>query len=212
MLDVHLGTLAHRLRVLGIDAAYRNDAGDDALIEQANRQHRILLTQDRGLLRRWALWAGAHVRGTRSADQLADVLDRFAPPLAPFTRCTGCNGELEQVPRTWPTNSSPALSATTTATRGVGRVDRCTGTGLTGVGSTRSWTWRVAPTLMPVRADHPGPHRSAGEDLRRGVDRAAYPGGVDVEVGHRTHDVRSEGAHPHPVLGLQPRAEPAGVR
>jgi uncharacterized protein with PIN domain len=97
VLDVHLGTLARRLRVLGIDAAYRNDAGDDALIEQANREHRVLLTQDRGLLRRRALWAGAHVRGTRSADQLADVLDRFAPPLTPFTRCTACNGELEQV-------------------------------------------------------------------------------------------------------------------
>ena len=97
VLDVHLGTLARRLRVLGIDAAYRNDAGDDALIEQANREHRVLLTQDRGLLRRRALGAGAHVRGTRSADQLADVLDRFAPPLTPFTRCTACNGELEQV-------------------------------------------------------------------------------------------------------------------
>jgi uncharacterized protein with PIN domain len=99
VLDVHLGALARRLRVLGVDTAYRNDAADDALLEQANREHRVLLTQDRGLLRRRALWAGAYVRGTRRADQLADVLDRFAPPLAPLTRCTGCNGELEQVPK-----------------------------------------------------------------------------------------------------------------
>jgi len=99
VLDVHLGALARRLRVLGVDTAYRNDAADDALLEQANREHRVLLTQDRGLLRRRVLWAGAYVRGTRRADQLADVLDRFAPPLAPLTRCTGCNGELEQVPK-----------------------------------------------------------------------------------------------------------------
>ncbi|MBQ6641452.1 MAG: hypothetical protein IJH84_10535, partial [Saccharopolyspora sp.] len=33
-------------------------------------------------------------------DQLADVLDRFAPPLAPWTRCTACNGVLRAVPKT----------------------------------------------------------------------------------------------------------------
>ncbi|HEX2297301.1 MAG TPA: Mut7-C RNAse domain-containing protein [Pseudonocardiaceae bacterium] len=97
LLDVHLGTLARRLRLLGIDAAYSNDADDEALIEQARRQHRVLLTQDRGLLRRRALWAGAYVRGARSAEQTTDVLDRFAQPLSPFTRCTTCNGWLEPV-------------------------------------------------------------------------------------------------------------------
>ena len=38
-----------------------NDASDDALIEQANAERRILLTQDRGLLRRRALWLGGYV-------------------------------------------------------------------------------------------------------------------------------------------------------
>jgi uncharacterized protein with PIN domain len=99
LLDVGLGTLARRLRILGLDAAYRNDADDDALLEAANDQHRVLLTQDRGLLMRRALWAGAHVRGNRPDDQLADVLARFAPRLAPWTRCTACNGELAWVPK-----------------------------------------------------------------------------------------------------------------
>jgi uncharacterized protein len=97
LLDVHLGTLARRLRLLGIDAAYCNDVDDGALIEQAQCQRRLLLTQDRGLLRRRALWAGAYVRGSRPIDQLTDVLERFAPVLAPFTRCTTCNGEVESV-------------------------------------------------------------------------------------------------------------------
>ncbi len=97
VLDVHLGTLARRLRLAGVDAAYANDAGDDALIEQANAGRRVLLTQDRGLLRRRALQQGAYVRGTRPDDQLRDVLDRFRPPLAPWTRCPACNGLLAPV-------------------------------------------------------------------------------------------------------------------
>jgi uncharacterized protein len=98
LLDVGLGTLARRLRILGVDAAYRNDADDADLVRQAQVEHRVLLTQDRGLLMRRTVRAGAHVRGSRPDDQLADVLDRFAPPLAPWTRCTACNGKLDPVP------------------------------------------------------------------------------------------------------------------
>ena len=97
VLDVHVGTLARRLRMVGVDAAYVNDADDDALIEQANADRRVLLTQDRGLLRRRALWLGAYVRGARPDDQFRDVLERFKPPLAPWTRCPACNGLLSPV-------------------------------------------------------------------------------------------------------------------
>jgi uncharacterized protein len=90
-----LGTLARRLRLVGVDTVYApSDAGDDALIEQANASGRVLLTQDRALLCRRALRLGAYVRGALPDDQLRDVLDRFAPPLAPWTRCTACNGPL----------------------------------------------------------------------------------------------------------------------
>jgi len=94
LLDVHLGALARRLRLLGIDTAYHRYADDDELIDEANRDHRVLLTQDRGLLRRRKLWLCAYVRGATTDAQLADVLGRFAPPLAPWTRCTACNGML----------------------------------------------------------------------------------------------------------------------
>ena len=94
LLDVHLGTLARRLRLLGIDAAYHSLADDDDLIDEANADRRVLLTQDRGLLRRRKLWRGAHIRGASTDVQLADVLGRFAPALAPWTRCSACNGVL----------------------------------------------------------------------------------------------------------------------
>ena len=94
LLDVHLGALARRMRLVGLDTAYRNDADDAELVEEAERERRVLLTRDRGLLRRRALTSGAYVRGELADAQLADVLDRFAPELAPWTRCLACNGVL----------------------------------------------------------------------------------------------------------------------
>src|SRR5690242_20974846 len=38
LLDVHLGSLARRLRLLGVDTAYGNDADDPDLVDQANRE------------------------------------------------------------------------------------------------------------------------------------------------------------------------------
>ncbi len=97
VLDVHFGSLARRMRLLGIDTAYRNDADDPELVEQAIAEGRVLLTQDRGLLRRKALPVGAFVCGSGTEEQLRDLLDRFDPPLAPWTRCPACNGELAPV-------------------------------------------------------------------------------------------------------------------
>ncbi|WP_225846054.1 Mut7-C ubiquitin/RNAse domain-containing protein [Streptomyces sp. HPF1205] len=95
LLDVHLGTLARRLRLLGVDAAYENeDIGDPALAARSAAERRVILSRDRGLLRRREIWAGGYVYSDRPEDQLRDVLNRFAPPLAPWTRCVACNGPL----------------------------------------------------------------------------------------------------------------------
>ncbi|MGD1219501.1 Mut7-C RNAse domain-containing protein [Streptomyces krungchingensis] len=95
LLDVHLGTLARRLRLLGVDTAYEStDIGDPALAARSAAERRVMLSRDRGLLRRRELWAGAYIYSTRPDDQLRDVLGRFAPELRPWTRCTACNGLL----------------------------------------------------------------------------------------------------------------------
>ncbi|MDK3255058.1 Mut7-C RNAse domain-containing protein [Blastococcus capsensis] len=99
LLDVGLGALARRLRLLGLDAAWSNRAEDADLVVHADAEERVLLTQDRGLLMRGAVVHGALVRGAAPDAQLADVLDRFAPAPAPLTRCTTCNGELRPVPK-----------------------------------------------------------------------------------------------------------------
>jgi uncharacterized protein len=96
LLDVHLGTLARRLRLLGVDTAYEStDLGDPALAALSAAEKRVMLSRDRGLLRRRELWAGAYVYSTRPDEQLQEVLDRFRPGLRPWTRCTACNGLLE---------------------------------------------------------------------------------------------------------------------
>jgi hypothetical protein len=99
LLDVGLGALARRMRLIGLDAAYSRTADDPELVAQAVAEDRVLLTQDRRLLMRRALPAGALVRGGAPDEQLADVLDRFAPPLAPLTRCTACGAALLAVPK-----------------------------------------------------------------------------------------------------------------
>ncbi|MGW2828864.1 Mut7-C RNAse domain-containing protein [Streptomyces sp. NPDC001286] len=97
LLDVHLGTLARRLRLLGVDTAYEStDIGDPALAARSAAEKRVMLSRDRGLLRRRELWAGAYVYSTRPEDQLRDILDRFRPELRPWTRCTACNGLLKE--------------------------------------------------------------------------------------------------------------------
>ncbi|MCX5074863.1 Mut7-C ubiquitin/RNAse domain-containing protein [Streptomyces sp. NBC_00513] len=97
LLDVHLGTLARRLRLLGVDTAYENeDIGDPALATRSAAERRVLLSRDRGLLRRREIFAGAYVYSDNPDEQLRDVLSRFAPKLTPWTRCTACNGSLRE--------------------------------------------------------------------------------------------------------------------
>ena len=99
LLDVHLGALARRLRLLGVDTAYNKDADDDHLVSQAEREDRVLLSRDRGLLMRRSLRRAAFVRGQHPDAQLADVVERFQPPLQPWRLCLTCGGTLSPVPK-----------------------------------------------------------------------------------------------------------------
>jgi uncharacterized protein with PIN domain len=94
LLDVHLGALSRRLRLLGVDTAYNKDADDDHLVGRAGCEDRVLLTRDRGLLMRRALRRAAFVRGQDPDHQLADVIERFRPPLEPWRLCLVCGGTL----------------------------------------------------------------------------------------------------------------------
>ena len=99
VLDVHLGKLATYLRILGFDTLYRNDYDDDELADISSRETRILLTQDRGLLKRRIVTYGYAVRSPHPEAQLTEVIERFAlqDAIAPLQRCPRCNGPLQRV-------------------------------------------------------------------------------------------------------------------
>jgi len=99
VLDGHLGKLARYMRLIGLDAEWRADAIGDDIAERAAREGRIVLTRDRGLLKRRVVSHGYWMRTTAPRQQLVEVLRRFGPTLAPFTRCLRCNTELCEVPK-----------------------------------------------------------------------------------------------------------------
>ena len=95
-LDGHLGTLARRMRLLGLDTWYRNEIDDADLVSLAVAEDRTVLTRDIGLLKRAALERGAWIRAIDPDQQVLEVVDRFAvdAAIAPYTRCLRCNSSL----------------------------------------------------------------------------------------------------------------------
>lgn len=110
VLDAHLGQLASYLRMLGFDSLYRNDYADSALASLSTLQGRVLLTQDRGLLKRNRVQHGYCVREVQPRRQLVEVLSRFEliDSITPFTRCMRCNHILETVAAKEVRSSVPA--------------------------------------------------------------------------------------------------------
>ena len=96
ILDVHLGKLARLLRLLGFDTAWSRDAGDAHLAATAARENRILLSRDRGLLKRREVRKGCLVRSQDPRRQLDEVAERYGlrGRLSPFSRCLVCNAPL----------------------------------------------------------------------------------------------------------------------
>lgn len=99
LLDVHLGKLATSLRMLGFDCLYRNNYDDPELAATSHAANRILLTRDRGLLKRKIVTYGYYIRATKPKQQLVEVIRRFAllGKIKPLQRCLKCNGELRAV-------------------------------------------------------------------------------------------------------------------
>jgi uncharacterized protein len=99
VVDVHLGPLARLLRLVGFDAHWANDLEDATIVDLSRTEHRIVLTRDRGLLKRRDVTHGLFVRPDRPVDQAVEVLRRLdlADRLAPFSRCLRCGAQLTAV-------------------------------------------------------------------------------------------------------------------
>jgi len=99
VVDVNLGRLAQLLRLLGFDALWSDDLDDATLSAIGEKQRRIVLTRDRGLLKRRVIAHGLFVRADDPVEQAVEIVRRLdlGGRLEPFTRCLRCNGLLRSV-------------------------------------------------------------------------------------------------------------------
>uniref|UniRef100_A0A7C9AR29 DNA-directed RNA polymerase n=1 Tax=Opuntia streptacantha TaxID=393608 RepID=A0A7C9AR29_OPUST len=105
--DVMIEGLAKHLRCIGIDAAvpYSKKPLSRDLIEQAEREKRVLLTRDAKLLRFEYLIKNQiyRVKSLHKNEQLREVLETFQLKVSQdqlMSRCTKCNGKFIQKPLT----------------------------------------------------------------------------------------------------------------
>ncbi len=94
--DVHLGTLARRMRLLGLDTRYEPGLDDAAIVAVQAAERRAILSCDRGLLQRRQVQWGCLVRSRQPDAQIRQVVARFdlGRSLKPFSRCPRCNRPL----------------------------------------------------------------------------------------------------------------------
>lgn len=97
--DVHLGTLARYLRMLGFDTLYRNDYSDEDLIRISNDETRTILTKDAGILKQNRVMHGYYVRNVKPEKQAGELLFRFSlfDSIKKFSRCLECNSLLQKI-------------------------------------------------------------------------------------------------------------------
>ena len=99
VLDGHLGRLASRLRMLGMDSLYRNNYDDRELVQVSVDENRILLTRDRQLLMHKNISSGQLLWSLEPEEQFREVIGRYRLKkwIKPFQRCIRCNHPLETV-------------------------------------------------------------------------------------------------------------------
>ena len=103
IVDLNVGKLAKRLRMLGYDALFINGLDDNELVRIALREGRVLLTKDTGILRRGVAFTGkikvVLIKAEKVREQLRQVVEtlHLESDLDPFSLCIECNEPL--IPR-----------------------------------------------------------------------------------------------------------------
>lgn len=102
ILDEMLGRLARWLRMLGYDAVYNTPTTDSALVKQAFREQRIIITRDTRLVERKYVPRYILIKSDNFIEQLKEVisgLDLMPDKTAFFFRCLLCNTEIKSIPK-----------------------------------------------------------------------------------------------------------------
>jgi len=99
IVDVNLGKLARKLRLLGFDTLFRNDFDDEEIVDIAALEKRIILTRDKGVLKHSRVTHGYWLRSDDPKTQVKEIVTRFQLQnnFNPFSRCSECNGNLQRI-------------------------------------------------------------------------------------------------------------------
>jgi len=99
MVDVNVAKLGGLLRMAGIDTISRPELRDSDVAAVAVREGRVLLSRDRGLLKRKTVIHGHLIGSQQPEKQLAEVVYLYGlhDLLQPFSRCMQCNTPLIEV-------------------------------------------------------------------------------------------------------------------
>ena len=95
--DVMLGTLAKKLRMLGIDTSYHNDITEASLIAAALKENRIVLTRKTAFAISNKAVPVLFILDNNPKNQLRQTVSHFKitkKMISPFSRCISCNKEL----------------------------------------------------------------------------------------------------------------------
>lgn len=100
IVDEMLGRLAKWLRLLGYDTVYLTPTTDSAIIRQALKEQRIVLTRDRRMVERKHMPRYLLIDSDRYPEQLKQVIQEFV--LVPkkdnfFCRCLLCNTLIQTI-------------------------------------------------------------------------------------------------------------------
>jgi len=101
IVDCMLGKLAKWLKILGFDTLYFNKIEDSELLALAQKDGRILLSRDNGLIEKSRDIETLFIESEDWNPQVEQVLDEFElwPDIRPYSRCIECNIELKDLPK-----------------------------------------------------------------------------------------------------------------
>lgn len=101
IVDCMLGKLAKWLKILGFDAVFFSKIEDSELLILAQKEGRILLTRDNGLIEKSSNIQTLFIESENWNAQVEQVLDEYElwQYIQPYSRCIECNVRLKSLPK-----------------------------------------------------------------------------------------------------------------
>ena len=99
IVDCMLGKLARWLKILGFNVSYFQKIEDNELLASAEKEERILLTRDNGLIEKAKVVEHLFIKSEDWKKQVTQVLKHFDlwSLVNPYSRCIECNVELKNI-------------------------------------------------------------------------------------------------------------------